>query len=128
VLPIEECYIPEYYVGVNVEFLGLLWKNQGLGLAISARTCIQNVISKFDNNLSKSNGPKVRMTVYVDTHHAYDLVSRESITDILLMLNNTSIIRVSKRQKTVETSTYGSELVSSSIDTELILEVRFIRK
>jgi hypothetical protein len=33
---------------------------------------------------------------------------------------------VSKRQKTVETSTYGSELVASGIATEFILEVRFM--
>ena len=30
--------IPEYYLGGNVEFLGDSWKNQSLGLAISART------------------------------------------------------------------------------------------
>jgi hypothetical protein len=36
--------IPEYYLGGNVEFLGDAWKNQGLRLAISARTYIQNVI------------------------------------------------------------------------------------
>jgi Reverse transcriptase (RNA-dependent DNA polymerase) len=41
--------IPEYYLGGNVEFLGDAWKNQGLGLAISARTYIQSVISKFEN-------------------------------------------------------------------------------
>jgi hypothetical protein len=40
------------------------------------------------------------------------------------MLNNTPIRCISKCQKTVETSTYGSELVASSIATELILEVR----
>jgi hypothetical protein len=33
---------------------------------------------------------------------------------------------VSKRQKIVETSTYGSELVASRFGTELILEVRFM--
>jgi hypothetical protein len=42
------------------------------------------------------------------------------------MLNNTPIRWVSKRQKTVETSTYGSDLVASRIATELILEVRFM--
>jgi hypothetical protein len=36
--------IPEYYLGGNVEFLGDSWKNQGLRLAISARTHIQNII------------------------------------------------------------------------------------
>ena len=66
------------------------------------------------------------MTVYVDADHAHGLVARRSITGILLMLNNTPVRWVSKRQKTVETSTYGSELVASRIATELILEVRFM--
>ena len=73
-----------------------------------------------------SKGPKVRMTVYVDADHAHDLVTRRSITGILMMLNNTPIRWVSKRQKTVETSTYGLELVASRIATELILGVRFM--
>jgi hypothetical protein len=41
--------IPEYYLGGNVEFLGDACKNQGLGLDISTRTYIQNVIPKFEN-------------------------------------------------------------------------------
>jgi hypothetical protein len=66
------------------------------------------------------------MTVYVDADHAHDLVTRRSNTGILVMLNNTPIRWVSKRQKTVETSTYGSELVASRITTELILEIRYM--
>jgi hypothetical protein len=41
--------IPEYYLGGNVEFLARSWKNQGLGLALSAKTYIHIVISKFEN-------------------------------------------------------------------------------
>jgi hypothetical protein len=66
------------------------------------------------------------MTVYVDADHAHDLVTRRSITEILIMLNNTPIRWISKRQKTVETSTYGSELVASRVATELILEIRYM--
>jgi hypothetical protein len=66
------------------------------------------------------------MTVYVDADHAHDKITRRSITGILMMLNNTPVTWVSKRQKTLETSTYGSELVASKIATELILEVRFM--
>jgi hypothetical protein len=55
-----------------------------------------------------------------------DLVTRRSITGILFMLNNTPIRWISKCQKTVETSTYGSELVASRIATQLILEVRYM--
>jgi hypothetical protein len=32
--------IPEYYLDGNLEFLADSWKNQGLGLAISARIYI----------------------------------------------------------------------------------------
>jgi hypothetical protein len=49
--------IPEYYLGGNVEFLGEAWKNQGLGLALSAKTYIQNVIPKFEGLLAKSLMP-----------------------------------------------------------------------
>jgi hypothetical protein len=44
------------------------------------------------------------------------------------MLSNTPIRWVSKRQKTVETSTYGSELVAARIATELIVEICFMLK
>jgi hypothetical protein len=47
------------------------------------------------------------MTVYVDADHAHDLVTRISITGILVMLNKTHIRWVSKLQKTLETSNYG---------------------
>jgi hypothetical protein len=40
--------IPEYYLGGNVEFLREAWKNQELGLAISAKNDIQKVIPKFE--------------------------------------------------------------------------------
>ena len=43
----------EFYLGGNVEFLGKSWKNQGLGLAICARTYIQNFIPKFESLFGK---------------------------------------------------------------------------
>jgi hypothetical protein len=66
------------------------------------------------------------MTVYVDADHANYLVKRRSSTEIFVTLNNTSIRCISKHQKTVETSTYGSELAASRISTELILAVRYM--
>ena len=40
-------------------------------------------------------------------------------------MNNTPIRWVSKQQKTVETSTYGSELSAARITTEIIIELRY---
>jgi hypothetical protein len=42
------------------------------------------------------------------------------------MINITLVKLISKYQKTVETSTNGSELVASRIGTELILKVRYM--
>jgi hypothetical protein len=81
---------------------------------------------EIPKDLPFEKGPRDRMTVYVDADHAHDLVTGRSITGILVMLNNTPIRWISKRQKTVETSTYVSELVVSRVDAELILEVRYM--
>ena len=53
-------------------------------------------------------------------------MTRRSVTGILLMVNNTPVRWISKRQKTVETSTYGSELVAGKQAIELILEYRYM--
>jgi hypothetical protein len=45
--------IPEYHLGGNVEFLGEAWKNQGLGLALSAKIYIHNFIPKFEGLFGK---------------------------------------------------------------------------
>ena len=73
-----------------------------------------------------AKGKAIRITVYVDADHAHDLVTRRSITGILLLLNNTPFRFICKRQKTVETSTYGSELVAARVATDLILETRYM--
>ena len=46
---------------------------------------------EIPNELPSIKGPKVRMTVYVGADHAHDLVTRRSITGILVMLNNTPV-------------------------------------
>jgi hypothetical protein len=81
---------------------------------------------EIPKDLLPEKGPRVRMTVYIDADHANDLFTRRSITVILVMLNNTLIIWISKRQKMVETSNHGSELVASRIAKELILEIRYM--
>ena len=70
-------------------------------------------------------GELATLTCYVDADHARDKVTCRSVTGIVLLLNNTPITWLSKRQRTVETSTYGSELVAARIATDLIIEMRY---
>ena len=70
-------------------------------------------------------GHEATITVYVDADHARNKVTRRSVTGIMLLMNNTPLVWVSKRQKTVETSTYGSELVAARVAVDLIIEMRY---
>jgi hypothetical protein len=49
--------IPEYYLGGNLEFLGEARENQELGLALSAKSYIKNVVSKFEGHFGKECKP-----------------------------------------------------------------------
>ena len=62
---------------------------------------------------------------FVDADHAGNCVTRCSQTGILLFLNRAPIIWYSKRQNTVETSTFGSEFVAMRIAVELIEALRY---
>ena len=70
-------------------------------------------------------GKECSVTCYVDADHARDKVTCRSVTGILLLVNNTPLIWYTKRQKTVESSTYGSELVAARIGVEMVMEVRY---
>ena len=68
---------------------------------------------------------KAQITIMVDADHAHDTVTRRSVTGIMVFVNQTLVRYVSKRQKTVETSSYGSELVAARMATELAMEYRY---
>ena len=68
---------------------------------------------------------EVSMTVYADANHGNCLVTRRSTTGIIVCINKTPIYTHSKRQNTIETSTYGTEFVASRIAVEKILEYRY---
>ena len=76
-------------------------------------------------NMPTPKGKEIQITVFVDANHARDKVTRRSVTGILVLLNNTPVRFYCKRQKTVETSTYGSEMVAARIAVETILELRY---
>ena len=70
-------------------------------------------------------GKKARITCYVDSDHAHDVVTRRSVTGVIIFVNNTPVKWISKRQKTVETSSYGSELVAARMAVEAIMDLRY---
>ena len=77
------------------------------------------------HDMLKPKGSKARITVYVDADHAHGQVTRRSVMGIIVFVNNTPERWILKRQKTVESSTYGSELVAACIATKLTMELQY---
>ena len=69
-------------------------------------------------------GKAAQVNVFADAAHADDFITRRSTTGIIIFVNGTPIQWYSKRQNTVESSTYGSEFVAMRIATELTIGLR----
>jgi hypothetical protein len=89
--------------------------------------------SAFYENLEEELPPKmpeplgnpVTMHVFVDANHAGNVVTRRSHTGILMFIQNSPILWLSRRQNTVETSTFGSEFVAMRTARDLIIAMRY---
>jgi hypothetical protein len=75
-----------------------------------------------DNPISL--GKPVVMTTFVDANLYHDLVTGKSVSGILHLFNKTIINWYSKKQGTVETTTYGSEFVAARTAMEQIIDLR----
>jgi hypothetical protein len=76
-------------------------------------------------NAPEPRGNPIQVNCFVDSDHAGDRISRRSQTGIILYCNSAPIIWYSKRQNTVECSTFGSEFVALRIASELIISLRY---
>ena len=65
------------------------------------------------------------MYCFVDAKHAVDKVTRRYHTAILIFLNRAPIICYYKRQNTIETPSFRSELVAIKIAAEMIRGLRY---
>ena len=76
-------------------------------------------------NAPEPRGRPIEMSCFVDSNHAGDTATRRSQTGIILYLNKAPTVWYSKRQATVESSTFGSEFVALRIASELIISMRY---
>ena len=70
-------------------------------------------------------GEAVITTCFVDADHAGCHKTRRSHTGVLIFVNRAPILFYSKRQTTVETSTYGSEIIALKIAIEMVEGLRY---
>jgi hypothetical protein len=76
-------------------------------------------------SMPSPQGNPVRISMFCDAVHAGNIVTRRSHTGILFFINNAPIHWYSKKQATIETSTFGSEFVALRIGVEMNDGIRY---
>ena len=89
-----------------------------------AHTVYGNVQEIIPDDIPDPLGKSVTTTTTVDANLNHCLATGRSVTGCLHLVNHTPIDSYSKRQATVETATYGSEIVASKTATEQIIDLR----
>lgn len=76
-------------------------------------------------DVPEERGNGVVMSCFVDADHAGCRVTRRSQTGIIIFLNRAPILWYSKRQNTIESSTFGSEFIAAKTAVEMIEGLRY---
>ena len=63
--------------------------------------------------------------MFVDADHAGDTISRRSRTGVLIYVNRAPILWMSKKQASIETSTFGSEFSALKMAVEQTMGLRY---
>ena len=109
----EKSEVPDMYLGASI---------QKVETADGTECWAEEAIP---GNYPPPRGKPVYVGWYVDADHAGNLLTRKSNTGIIIFVNNSPIIWYSKRQNTVESSSFGSEFIASRIATETIEGLRY---
>ena len=81
---------------------------------------------EIDDRLPSPRGKELPITAFFDSDHAHDQLTRRSCTGFLTFIGRTPVIGLSRRQTSVETSTYGAEFSAMRTAVEEIIALRYM--
>lgn len=77
-----------------------------------------------DLTLPKSYGEQLQTSVFFNSDHAHDLVSRRSISGIIAFVGSTPVVWISRRQGAIASSTYSAEFSAMRAAVEEAQSIR----
>lgn len=89
-------------------------------LQVDWREFYPDATEAVPTNAPEPKGNAIVMSCFVDADHAGNRITRRLHTGIIIFCNRAPILWFSKRQNTVETSSFGSEFVAARIAVDLI--------
>jgi hypothetical protein len=85
----------------------------------------RGAVEEVPPRMPKPRGRCITTTAFVDASHASNKVTRRSHTGFVIFVNRSPITWYSKRQNTIESSTFSSEFVAMKICVENITALRY---
>ena len=83
-------------------------------------------MEEIDKVLPEPRGEPIYTTVYFDSDHAHDLVTRRSVLGVIAFVGSTPISWTSKRQGTIESSSYSAEFCAGRLACEEAIAIRYM--
>lgn len=80
---------------------------------------------EMPTRMPEPHGRPVLMTAFVDASHAANKKTRRSHTGYVIFINRAPIVWHSKKQNTIEASTFGSEFIAMKACVEAITHLRY---
>ena len=80
---------------------------------------------ELPSNMPESRGIGFTMRSFVDSDHAGDMITRRSRTGFIIFLNSSPIFWYSKKQTSIETSSFGSEFIAMKQCCEHVRGLRY---
>jgi len=80
---------------------------------------------RYSPDMPEPRGKAVQITMFVDASHAANLITRQSCTGVLIFVNRAPIIWYSKKQNSIETSSFGSEFMALKTGVEMLEALRY---
>ena len=80
---------------------------------------------EIDPRFPKVLVDKMDINIFVDADHGHDKVTRRSITGMITFVGSTPMQWLSKRQASVQTSTFGAEFTALKTAVETAITVRY---
>jgi hypothetical protein len=85
----------------------------------------KDVQERIPPDAPEPRGQSVEMSAFVNSDHAGDTVTRRSRTGIWLFIQSSPITWYSKKQNSVETSSFGSEFAAMKTAVEMVEGLRY---
>ena len=83
---------------------------------------------ELDANLPTPLVGEISITVFVDSDHRHDKVTRRSIMGLIAFLGRTLAFYLSKQQGAIEMSTYGAEVCAMKNGVEETIVIRYMMR